>query len=141
MLRSLRIVPLVVGLALLLTSCGEGEPEVIDVGARVTTATDALECADGAEVETRSETTTRRKGGPNALAAVEVWAKRMRKSADIPIDGYGVAVEEVGTVLFTHETNGIAEIAVIAERSEDRTGDLSWVVRSWARCRPGDALS
>jgi hypothetical protein len=134
--RSLRIVPLALAFVLPLTACGEEEPPVVDVGTRITTAADALECPTGAEVETRSVSASRRAGGADASSAVQVWAKRLRRSADIPLDGYGVAVEEVGTVLFTHETEGIAEIAVVAERTEDKTGELGWVVRSWARCRP-----
>ena len=128
--------PLALAVVLPLTACGEGEPPVIDAGTLITTAADALECPTGAKVETRSVSASRRAGAADAASAVQVWAKRLRRSADIPLDGYGVAVEEVGTVLFTHETDGIAEIAVVAERTEDKAGDLGWVVRSWARCRP-----
>lgn len=134
--QRLRILPLVVTGALLLAACGE-EPEVIDVGTRITGTADALECPEGAEVETRSVTTARRAGAADAATAVHTWAKRLRRSADIPLDGYSVSIEEVGTVLFTHEVDARAEIAVIAERTEDRNGDLGWVVSSWARCRPG----
>ena len=139
--RRLRTLTLALALALPLTACGEEEPEVIDVGTRITTTADALECPDGAEVETGSVATTRRPGGADAATAVHTWAKRLRRSADIPLDGYGVSVEEVGTVLFTHETEGRAEIAVIAERTEDKAGDLGWVVSSWARCRPAQSGS
>ena len=124
-------------LLLLLSGCGEGEPEVVDVGTRITTATDALECVPGAKVEARSVSAESRRGSANALDAVHAWAKRMRRSADLPLDGYQVGVEEVGTVLFTHETDGLAEIAVIAARTDDKAGDVGWVVESWARCRPG----
>lgn len=124
-------------LLLLLTGCGEEEPEVIDVGARITTAADALECAPDAEVETRSVAPDELAGSPDALTAVQAWAKRLRRSADIPLDGYDVAVEEVGTVLFTHDTDRQAQIAVVAARTEDKAGDVGWVVESWAGCRPG----
>ena len=134
MSRSLAVVAV---LLVLLTGCSEEEPEVVDVGARITTAADALECAPDAEVETRSVSPGERAGSPDALAAVQAWAKRLRRSADIPLDGYRVAVEEVGTVLFTHETDRQAQIAVVAARTEDKHGDLGWVVESWARCRPG----
>ncbi len=133
--------PLAVAFVLPLTACGEEEPEVVDVGTRITTAADALECTDAATVETRAVTATRRPGGADAATAVHTWAKRLRRTADIPLDGYAVSVEEVGTVLFTHETQGRAEIAVIAERTEDKAGDLGWVVSSWARCRPAPSGS
>jgi hypothetical protein len=139
--RRLRTLSLALALALPLSACGEEEPEVIDVGTRITTTADALECTDTATVETRSVAPTRRSGGADAATAVHTWAKRLRRSADIPLDGYAVSVEEVGTVLFTHETEGRAEIAVIAERTEDKEGDLGWVVSSWARCRPGQSGS
>jgi len=132
MRRSLSIVA---ALLLLLTGCGEGEPEVVDAGTRITTASDALECAADARVEARSVSAGDRRGSADAMDAVQAWAKRMRRSADIPLDGYGVAVEEVGTVLFTHETDGSAEIAVIAARTDDKAGDVGWIVESWARCR------
>jgi hypothetical protein len=134
MLRSPRILPVLV-VALLLTACGEGEPEVIDVGTRITTAADALECPADARVEARSVSAGDRRGSADAEGAVQAWAKRIRRSADIPLDGYGVAVEEVGTVLFTHEADGLAEIAVIAARTDDKAGDVGWIVEPWARCR------
>jgi hypothetical protein len=137
MSRTVRTLAFAVASAALLSGCGEEEPPVIDVGTRITTAADALECPDGAEVETRSVSAGTRPGREDALAAVQAWAKRMRKSSDIPADGYQVSIEEVGTVLFTHETEARAEIAVIATRTEDKNGDLGWVVQSWARCRPG----
>ena len=130
-----RSLPIVAALLLLLTGCGEGEPEVVDVGTRITTATDALECPAGARVEARSVSAADRRGSADALGAVQAWAKRMRRTADIPLDGYGVAVEEVGTVLFTHEADGRAEIAVIAARTDDKSGVVGWIVESWARCR------
>jgi hypothetical protein len=132
MLRSL---PITAVLLLLLSGCSEGEPEVIDVGTRITTATDALECAPDAKVEAQSVSVGNRRASADAQGAVQAWAKRMRRSADIPLDGYEVGVEEVGTVLFTHETNGLAEIAVIAARTDDKSGDVGWLVQSWARCR------
>jgi hypothetical protein len=52
-----------------------------------------------------------------------------------------VSIEEVGTVLFTHSTNGQVEIAVIATRTDDQNGDLGWLVSSWARCRPAGSGS
>ncbi len=122
-------------LVLLLSGCGEGEPEVVDVGTRITTAADALECVPGAKVEARSVSTDSRRGSADALGAVQAWAKRMRRSADIPLDGYEVGIEEVGTVLFTHETDGLTEIAVIAARTDDKAGDVGWIAESWARCR------
>ena len=128
-------------LLLVLSGCGEGEPEVIDVGTRVTTAADALECAPDAEVETKSVSPGDRAGSPDALTAVQTWAKRVRRTADVPLDGYEVGVEEVGTVLFTHETDSRAQIAVVAVRTEDKAGQLGWVVESWARCRPGSGAS
>jgi hypothetical protein len=141
MLRSLRIVPLLL-VTLLLTACGEEQPKVIDVGTRITTAADALECAPDAKVEARSVASGKRPGSPDAPAAVEAWAKRLRRSADIPLQGYEVGVEEVGTVLFTHNSDeGFADIAVIATRTDDHKGTLGWLVESWARCRPGDPLS
>lgn len=124
-------------LVLLLSGCGEGEPEVVDVGTRITTAADALECPADARVEAKSVSAGKRRGSEDSLGAVQAWAKRMRRTADIPLDGYGVSVEEVGTVLFTHETDGRAEIAVIAARTDDKAGDVGWIVESWARCRPG----
>ncbi len=130
-----RSLPIVAALLLLLGGCGEGEPEFVDVGTRITTAADALECPPGATVEARTVTAGNRRGGADAPSAVQAWAKRMRRSADIPLDGYAVGVEEVGTVLFTHETDGLAEIAVIAARTDDKTGDVGWLVQSWARCR------
>jgi hypothetical protein len=128
-------------LLLVLSGCGEEEPEVIDVGARVTSAADALECAPDDEVETKSVSPGDRAGSPDALTAVQIWAKRVRRTADVPLDGYEVGVEEVGTVLFTHETDSRAEIAVVVVRTEDKTGQLGWVVESWARCRPGSSGS
>ena len=128
-------------LLLVLSGCGEEEPEVVDVGARVTTAADALECAPDAKVETKSVSPGDRAGSPDALTAVQTWAKRVRRTADVPLDGYEVGVEEVGTVLFTHETDSRAEIAVVAVRTEDKAGQLGWVVESWARCRPGGSGS
>ena len=136
-MRSLAIVAAL----LLLSGCGEGEPEVIDVGTRITNASDALECPDGARVEARSVSAGNRAGSPDALGAVQAWAKRLRRSADIPLDGYEVGVEEVGTVLFTHETDDRAEIAVIAARTDDKAGDVGWLVQSWARCRAGNTSS
>ncbi len=122
-------------LVLLLSGCGEGEPEVVDVGTRITAAADALECVPGAKVEAKSVSAGNQRGSEDALGAVQAWAKRMRRSADIPLDGYGVGIEEVGTVLFTHETDGRTEIAVIVARTDDKAGDVGWVVESWARCR------
>lgn len=131
---------LALALVAVLAGCGEEEPKVIDVGTRITTAADALECATGAKVQTRTVPAAKRVS-PDAASAVQLWAKRMRHSADVPLDGYLVAVEEVGTVLFTHSTDHRADIAVIATRTEDAKADLGWVVTSWARCRPGDPLS
>ena len=68
-----RRVLVVTALLLVLSGCGEGEPEVIDVGARVSTAADALECAPGSEVETRSVSPGERAGSPDALTAVHTW--------------------------------------------------------------------
>jgi len=135
--RLLPVVVVVVALPALLSGCGEEEEKVIDVGARVTTAADALECPQGTDVESRSLKTDTRKAAPDARSAVQAWAKRMRRSMDLPLDGYEVAVEEVGTVLFTHDSDGKADIAAVAVRTEDKNGDLGWLVESWARCRPG----
>lgn len=138
-----RTVRLLAGLAVsaaLLTGCGE-EPEVIDVGARIATATDALECPSGAEVETGSGSAEGVAVSADALGAVQAWAKRARRSADIPLDGYRADIEETGTVLFTHEADGRAEIAVITARTQDQDGGLGWVVESWARCRPAGTPS
>lgn len=120
----------------MLTGCSEEEPPVIDVGTRITSAEDALECPDGTEVEERSEKAGSGGVHEDATAAVHAWAERMRRTSDIPVDGYEVAVEEVGRVLFTHHTDNRAEIAVIARRGEDEDGDLGWRVEAWARCRP-----
>lgn len=132
-----RSLPIVAALLMLLSGCGEGEPEVVDVGTRITTASDALECVPGAKVEAKSVSAGSQRGSEDALGAVQAWAKRMRRSADIPLDGYEVGIEEVGTVLFTHETEGRTEIAVIAARTGDSSGDVGWIAESWARCRTG----
>jgi len=139
--RTARLVAGSVAVAVLLTGCGEEPEEVIDVGARITTAADALECPTGSEVEEQTISTGSHVGSEDALGAVQAWAKRARRSADIPLDGYHVSVEEVGTVLFTHSTNGLVEIAVIAARTDDENGDLGWLVSSWARCRPPGSSS
>jgi hypothetical protein len=136
-----RPLPVVVVLIALLSGCSEEEPKVIDVGARVTTAADALECPPGAEVQSRTLATGTRAAAPDAQAAVQAWAKRMRRSMDLPLEGYQVAVEEVGTVLFTRDSDGHADIAAIAVRTDAEHGDLGWVVESWARCRPVAASS
>ncbi len=130
-----------VAVAVLLTACSEEPEKVIDVGARVTTAADALQCPTGSEVEERTVSTGSHAGSEDALGAVQAWAKRARRSADMPLDGYRVSIEEVGTVLFTHSTNGQVEIAVIATRTDDENGDLGWLVSSWARCRPAGSGS
>ncbi|HET9423138.1 MAG TPA: hypothetical protein VFO49_18510 [Nocardioides sp.] len=124
-----------------LTACSEEPEEVIDVGTRITTAGDALECPTGSQVEENTVSSETRPVSEDSLGAVQAWAKRARRSADIPLDGYDVSVEEVGTVLYTHSTDGQVEIAVIAARTDDETGDLGWVVQSWARCRPAGASS
>ncbi len=134
--RTARLIASAVAAAALLTACSEGPEEVIDIGASITTAEDALECPEDAKVEARSVSVGSRRGQGDAGTALQAWADKVRRTADIPIDGYQVAVEEVGTVLFTHETDRRAEIAVIAERTEDTKGDLGWLVTSWARCRP-----
>jgi len=134
--RTLLLVAAAVTAAVVLSGCGEEEPEVIDVGTRITSAADALECQEGAEPETRSVPAGSRPGGEDASAALSAWAEGTRRSAEIPRDGYQVAVEEVGTVLFTHDSDGRAEIAVIVARAEVEDGDLGWSVQSWARCRP-----
>ena len=133
--RMPRRLAIIAVLVALLSGCGEGEPEVIDVGTRITNASDALECPQDAQAEARSVTAGNRAVKADARAAVQAWAKRMRRSADIPLDGYEVGVEEVGTVLFTHETDGLTGIAVIAARTDDAAGEVGWLVRSWARCR------
>jgi hypothetical protein len=131
-----RIVVALVAVLGMLTGCGEEEPRVIDVGTRITTAADALECPDGTVAQAKSVSKKPARVHEDATAAVLAWAERMRRSADIPIDGYQVAVEEVGKVLFTHDTDNRAEIAVVALRGENADGDLGWRVESWARCRP-----
>jgi hypothetical protein len=125
----------------MLTGCGQEEERVVDVGTRISTAAEALECPDGAEVEAKSVAEKAARVHGDATAAVHAWAERMRRSSDIPIDGYQVAIEEVGRVLFTHDTDNRAEIAVIALRGENDDGDLGWRVESWARCRPKGAGS
>jgi hypothetical protein len=137
MSRRLRILTLLLPATLLLAGCSEEEPRVVDVGARVSTAEDALECAHDTKVESHSVAAESAAAHPDAETAVRAWAERVRRRADIPADGYRVAVEEVGTVLFTHETDHRAEIAVIAKRTEGKGGELGWLVTSWARCRPG----
>ena len=139
--RTARLIALAVVGAALLTACGEEPEELVEVGATIDTAADALECPSGAEVEEKTVTAGPRPGSEDALGAVQAWAKRARRSADIPLDGYQVSVEEVGTVLYTHETAGQADIAVIAARTEDEDGDLGWLVQSWARCRPAGSSS
>jgi hypothetical protein len=133
--RTARLIASALAVAALFSACSEEPEEVVDVGTRITTAADALECATGAEVEANTVPAGTRSGSEDALGAVQAWAKRARRSADIPLDGYQVSVEEVGTVLFTHDTDGRAEVAVIAVRTEDADGELGWTVRSWARCR------
>lgn len=141
MSRSARTLASAVAAVALLSGCGEEEPRVVDVGTRITTAADAIECPEGTEVEARSVSDGTRSGNEDALAAVRAWAKKARWSAEIPLDGYQISVEEVGTVLFTHEREDRVEIAVIAERTEDPDGDLGWLVQSWARCRRGGSGS
>ena len=136
MSRTARLITGAAAVAALLTACSEEPEEVIDAGTRITTAADALECPTGSEVEEKPVSSESRPGSEDALGAVQAWAKRARRSADIPLDGYHVAVEEVGTVLFTHDASGRAEIAVIAARTDDENGDVGWQVDSWARCRP-----
>lgn len=135
--RTARLIASAAAAAVLLTACSEGPEEVIDVGARITSAEDALECPEDTEVHARSVSVGSRRGQGDATTALQAWADRVRRTTDIPADGYRVAVEEVGTVLFTHETDRRAEIAVIAERTKDTDGDLGWLVTSWARCRSG----
>ena len=77
--------------AALLTACSEEPEEVVDVGTRITTAADALECPTGSEVEEKTVSAGTRPGSEDALGAVQAWAKRARRSADIPLDGYHVA--------------------------------------------------
>jgi hypothetical protein len=139
--RSACLIAVAVAVAALLTACGEEPEELVEVGTRITTAADALECPTGAEVEEKTVTAGPSTGSEDALGAVQAWAKRARRSADIPLDGYQVSVEEVGTVLFTHEASGPAEIAVIAARTDDEAGDVGWLVQSWARCRPAGSGS
>ena len=141
MLRTARLIAWAMAAAALLTACGEEPEEIIDVGTRITTAADALECPTGYEVEEKAAATGTGSGSEDALGAVQAWAKRARRSADIPLDGYHVSVEEVGTVLYTHDTNGQADIAVIAAWTDDQDGDLGWLVQSWARCRPAGPTS
>jgi hypothetical protein len=141
MSRTTRLIAGAAAVAGLLTGCGEEPEEVIDVGTRITTAADALQCPTGSEVEEQSVSSESRSGSEDALGAVQAWAKRVRRSADIPLDGYQVSIEEVGTVLFTRSTNGQAEIAVIAARANDEDGDVGWLVESWARCRPEGSSS
>ena len=136
MSRTARSIAGAAAVAALLTACSEEPEEVVDAGTRITTAADALECPTGSEVEEKAVSSESRTGSEDALGAVQAWAKRARRSADIPLDGYQVAVEEVGTVLFTHDAGGHAEIAVIAARTDDEDGDVGWLVDSWARCRP-----
>ena len=133
--RPLRFVAAVVTAAAVLSGCGEEEPEVVDVGARVTSAADALECAEGATPKPGTVSDGSRQAHEDAVAAVRAWAERIQDSAELPVDGYRVAIEEVGKVLFTHVTDGRAEVAVVALRAEDGDGDLGWTVRSWASCR------
>jgi hypothetical protein len=134
--RTPSIIALLLPVTALLAGCGEEEPRVIDVGARVPAVEEALECPDGAKVQTRSMTGDPAAVHPDAVTAVGAWAERVRRRADIPVDGYRVAVEEVGTVLFTYEKDNRPVIAVIVERTEDANGELGWAARSWARCRP-----
>ena len=138
--RTARPIASALAVAALLTACSE-EPEVVDVGARVTSAADALECQDGAKTEARSVEGRSRPVQEDPRSALRAWADQARRSSDIPLDGYRVAVEEVGTVLFTHEREDRVEIAAIAERTEGPDGDLGWLVQSWARCRPGGSGS
>lgn len=138
MLRRLVRAALVTGLLVgLLAGCGEEEPKVIEVGARITTAADALECRRGAKVVAQ-EVKELPKASPDAASALDRWARRLRHTTDVPLEGYAVAVEEVGTVLFTHEDDRQADLAVVATRTEDRNGDRGWLVTSWARCKPLD---
>ena len=141
MARTARLIAVAAAVAALLTACSEEPEEVIDVGTMITTAADALECPTGSEVEEKSVSSESRSGSEDALGAVQAWAKRAQRSADIPLDGYRVAVEEVGTVLFTRDAGGRAEIAVIAARTDDEEGDVGWLVDSWARCRPAGSSS
>jgi len=134
--RTARLIASALAVAALLTACSEEPEEVIDAGTRITTAADALECPTGAEVEAKTVPAGTRSGSEDALGAVQAWAKRAGRSADLPLDGYQVGVEEVGTVLFTHSSGGRAEVAVIAVRTGGADGELGWTVRSWARCRP-----
>jgi hypothetical protein len=134
--RAARLIASALAVAAMFTACSEEPEEVIDVGTGITTAADALECPTGNEVEAKTVPAGTRSGSEDALGAVQAWAKRERRSADIPLDGFQVGVEEVGTVLFTHDTDGRAEVAVIAVRAEDADGELGWTVRCWARCRP-----
>ena len=139
--RTARLIAGTVAVAALLTACGEEPEELIDVGTRITTAADALECPTGSEVEektvsagpgraarTRSAPYRRGRSGRGGLPTSRSTATRSR-------------VEEVGTVLFTHEASGQAEIAVIAARTDDEDGDVGWLVQSWARCRPAGSGS
>jgi hypothetical protein len=135
--RAARLLVTAVAASALLSACGEEPEEVIDVGARISTAADALECAGDAEVETHSVPDGGRQAHQDAASAVRAWAERVRRNADIPADGYQVAVEEVGTVLYTHETENHAEVAVVVTRTDDPDGELGWVAESWARCGPG----
>jgi hypothetical protein len=139
--RTVRLAAAVLIAAVTLSGCGEEEPEVVDVGTRITSAADALECQEGAEPETKPVKAGSPKARESAANAVRAWAERVRRSADLPIDGYQVSIEEVGTVLFTHETESRAEIAVIVARTEDKDGELGWVAQSWAWCRPGGSAS
>jgi hypothetical protein len=141
MSRTARLIAGTAAVAALLTACSDEPEEVIDVGTTITTAADALECPTGSEVEEKSVSSESRSGSEDALGAVQAWAKRARRSADIPLDGYQIAVEEVGTVLFTHDAGGRPDIAVIAARTDDKDGDVGWLVDSWARCRPAGSSS
>lgn len=132
--RTLRLVASVVSAAAVLSGCSE-EPKVIDVGTRITSAADALECADGDKVETGSVPKGSGAGSEDASSALQAWAEKQGRSSDVPPDGYRVAVEEVGTVLFTHDVDGRALIAVITARTKDADGGLGWTATSWARCR------
>lgn len=134
--RPLSLVVSAVTAAVVVSGCGEEEPEVVDVGARITSAADALECQEAAEVQAKTVPLGSRPGRQDASSALRAWAERMRRSAEIPLDDYRVAVEEVGTLLFTHDTDGRADVAVVVARGEDPDGDLGWAVQSWARCRP-----
>ena len=131
------LVPTLLALGVLVTGCGQEEqPPPTDGAPPIGTAADALSCAEGLGTQADSGGTA----GPEGLAdgpeaALERWLETSPDAPDLDPDEFGVAVEEVGTVLLTHEVDGEPVVAVVtsdAMRTAD--GDTGWAVRGWARC-------